>query len=369
MKPWEILVVQRIVPHYRVPFFQRLAASERVHLRLAYGRERRNSALESIQEVPGVRRYALRNSYLAGKDTLVYQWGLSGLVARTACDAIIAEYNPRIVSNVLACFQARRLKIPFLWWGQGLAPHPSAAASALRVRLAVLSQAVILYDSRRAEQIISLGVPRDKVFVAWNSPDTEAMECRRAPYRPEERTRVVCVGRLVPEKKPCLLVQAFAEARGRLPAGTRLSLIGDGPERERVRRLASELGVAAEVDLPGGLYDQQALAPWLNSAWISVSPGFVGLSAIHSLAYGVPMFTADREPHSPEVTALEEGVNALFFPSGDLRALADALIRLRHEPARLAAMSQASTATVAGRYSLSAMVSVFEQAIKFALGK
>lgn len=369
MPPAELLVVQRVLPPYRLPFFQRLAASDNVRLTVAYGREAPHSGLESILAPAGVNARHVRNFYLAGKDMLVYQRGVPDLLRRGSCDVVVAEFNPRILSNLVALFRARRLGIPFLWWGQGLSPRPGGVAPRLRARLAGRAQAVILYDKERADRLAALGVPREKLFVAWNTIDTEEIERLRAPYDPAARNRVLFVGRLAPEKKVPLLLRAFAEARPSLPAGTRLAIVGDGPDSARIREMVDALGLGGTVELPGALYGQESLAPWFNSAWLSVSPGAIGLAAIHSLAYGVPLLVADGEAHGPEVTALEEETNALFFPSGDLHALADALVRLGHEPARLAGMSQAGLATVAGCYSLSAMVGVFEQAIEHALGQ
>jgi glycosyltransferase involved in cell wall biosynthesis len=98
-----------------------------------------------------------------------------------------------------------------------------------------------------------------------------------------------------------------------------------------------------------------------------VSPGCVGLSAVHSLAYGVPMLVARDEAHGPEQVVLRDGVSAAFCASDDPRSLADSLVTLLRDGRRLGAMGEAGRRTVRERFSVSAMAATFERAVAFAL--
>src|SRR5581483_7439328 len=145
------------------------------------------------------------------------------------------------------------------------------------------------------------GVPKNKIFVAWNSIDIDEIDSLVQHLPMTRRNRVLFIGRLIPEKKPGLLIEAFANASSRLSSDIVLTLVGDGPERTNLERLVRQFNIDDRVEFVGSTYNQDQLAPYFNTSWISVSPGYIGLSAIHSMAFGVPMLVADKEPHSPEI--------------------------------------------------------------------
>ena len=370
MRRPSVLCVQCILPPYRLPFFQRLAASPAFAFRVAYGRASRGRALESVADPPGLSTVPLRNFYLSmdRKEQVVYQQGLLAQLRSGQYDVVIAEFNPRILSNVLACIYARLFPVRFIWWGHGIRPRSTYIGVRLRLWLTRQADAIVFYDSAQADKLVSLGVPREKVFVAPNSVDTEGIARLVREQPRSERNRVLYIGRLRRAKKANLLLRGFAHACSHLEPGTKLTIIGDGSERTNLEHLAAQLGIADRVEFTGALYQQELLAPWFNSAWVSVSPGCVGLSAIHSLAYGVPMIAAQSEPHGPEVAALKDGVNALFFPSDDAEALAQKFIYLANDQEQWQQMAQAARRTVQERFSLSLMVHAFEQAVQYVLG-
>ena len=83
-------------------------------------------------------------------------------------------------------------------------------------------------------------------------PDDAARAAIRRRYGLGERPVVVCVSRLVPRKGQDVLVRALPAIRRRVP-GAALLLVGGGPYRERLRRLAAEAGVPGQVVLTGSV--------------------------------------------------------------------------------------------------------------------
>ncbi|MFN2383271.1 MAG: glycosyltransferase family 4 protein [Gemmatimonadota bacterium] len=357
-------MVQRILPPYRVPLFQRLAGSAALSVAVACGDADPRAALRSVTTVPGLEVVRLRNWHPWSGNAWVVQRGLLGALRQRRPRAVIAEFNPRIVSNLAALGYARLTGLPFLWWGHGLSPTSGRFARRVRAWLARRADGVILYDAAQVRALVGLGVPADQLIVAPNAIDTEAIAGLAAPWEAGPRPLVLYVGRLIRAKKVALLIEAFASALPRLPAGTQLMIIGDGAERTALERLAGARGVSAAVTFTGEVLDEVRLAPLFNRAWVSVSPGYVGLAAIHSLAYGVPLVIAADEPHSPEIGAVEAGINARLVPSDAPAALAAALIDLAGDADRLAAMSAAGRRTVGEGYSLTGMVAAFEAAVE-----
>ncbi len=139
---------------------------------------------------------------------------------------------------------------------------------------------------------------------------------------------IIGVGRLVPVKGFDVLIRAFAGLRQSRPA--RLMIIGEGPERTALERLAGELGVHGDVDLCG--FQEN---PW---AFMKRSSVFVlasrqepfGNVLAEALALGVPVVATDC-PHGPR-EILDGGRLGRLVPVGDEGALAEAIIETLDNP-------------------------------------
>jgi glycosyltransferase involved in cell wall biosynthesis len=133
---------------------------------------------------------------------------------------------------------------------------------------------------------------------------------------------VLSVGRLVPIKGYDLLVRACASAR----CPGQVVLVGDGPERQRLRTLADRLGVS--LRLPGRV-PRDRVADWLRAADLYVQPSRVlpggrteGLpvATLEALAVGVPVLASD----SGGLAELAGRRDVVLFPAGDAKSLARA---------------------------------------------
>ena len=86
---------------------------------------------------------------------------------------------------------------------------------------------------------------------AWRTGKAEALPSgaeMRARYRLGRRPVVVCVSRLVPRKGQDMLIRALPAIRQRVD-GAALVIVGGGPYRDDLRRLAHGSGVAEHVDV------------------------------------------------------------------------------------------------------------------------
>lgn len=107
---------------------------------------------------------------------------------------------------------------------------------------------------------------------------------------------VLAVGRLAPNKRFELLLEAFVRVRRQRTA--KLVILGQGNERERLANLRDELGLTEDVDFPGFTANPYA---WMRRANVLVLPSRVepfGLVLIESLYVGTP-FIAAGEPPGP----------------------------------------------------------------------
>lgn len=157
-----------------------------------------------------------------------------------------------------------------------------------------------------------------KPIVIANPLDPAALN---PPVPTHRRSGIIFAGRLVPEKGGALLLEAFA----RTPAAnrTRLTIVGDGPERLVLERLAGRLGISDRVRFTGALRGPQFWAQ-LHAHQVMVVPSLweepFGIIALEGLACGCRMIVA-------ESGGLPEAVGplALTFARGDRHGLSDCL--------------------------------------------
>jgi glycosyltransferase involved in cell wall biosynthesis len=160
--------------------------------------------------------------------------------------------------------------------------------------------------------------------------------------------RILFLGRMTPLKGGNLLIEAVADASRRLGRRLRLTLAGDGPERETWRALAARLGV--DATFPGWLEPaarDQAIGETSLLAVPSVWPEPFGLTGLEAAARGVPAVAFDVGGIREWLTDDESGLLA----RGDRpepSALADAILRAFSDSGTLARLSEGARRKAAG---------------------
>lgn len=145
----------------------------------------------------------------------------------------------------------------------------------------------------------------------------------RARFAPDRQPLLMHAGRLSPEKRPTLAVEAVRALHRRgIPAV--LMVAGDGPLGDRMRAEAAGL----PVHLLGHVADRGLMASLLATADITLAPGPVetfGLAALESLASGTPVVAA-RSGAVGEMLAAGSGVTTFSHPTAiaaGVRAILD----------------------------------------------
>jgi glycosyltransferase involved in cell wall biosynthesis len=148
----------------------------------------------------------------------------------------------------------------------------------------------------------------------------------------------------------------------------RYLVIGDGPERARLERLAGELGVADRVDFAGQLPHEEALEA-ARAAHIFVMPSIdeaFGVAYIEAMAAGVPAVGCRGEAGPEEIAAAGDGIR--LVPPGDPEALAAELRSLLEDPAARRELGAAARATVERAFTWEACgratVAAYEAALR-----
>jgi len=167
-------------------------------------------------------------------------------------------------------------------------------------------------------------------------------EQRGAPSGPP---RLLCLGRLSHEKGFDLALRAFSRVVAARP-DARLTIAGDGTEREPLAELARELGIADKVEFPG----------WISPGDVPdlIARSHLVLAPSRSEGFGLAALEAARMAR-PVVAAAVGGLNeividgqtGILVPPQDPDALAGAVLALLADPARAGGLGRAARASVA----------------------
>jgi glycosyltransferase involved in cell wall biosynthesis len=163
---------------------------------------------------------------------------------------------------------------------------------------------------------------------------------------------VLFAGRHIPEKRVPAIPPAIARARERLPA-LRASILGDGPDRSRVRELVSSLGLEGVIEVPG-FVPTETVEELMSRSLCLLLPsrreGY-GLVVIEAAVHGTPSIVVS-DPDNAAVELIDEGENGFIAPSASPEDLADAIARVHGAGSQLRESTVAWFAANARRLSL-----------------
>ncbi|MGH8220704.1 MAG: glycosyltransferase [Steroidobacteraceae bacterium] len=265
------------------------------------------------------------------------------------------------IEGVYALPLAERLALPLITTFHGfdatlaapvLLASPAWAHYPLRRReLARQGDLFLCASSFVRERVLALGFPEARTHTHYIGVDCESIR----PRAPSEETPIILnVARLVAVKGTRYLLRAFA-ALARRHDAVRLVVIGEGPLRRSLQRLAAALGIEQRVQFLGGLPHADALA-WMRRAAMLVLPSIstatgrvegLGMVLLEAAATGVPVIGSEVGG-IPECVL--DGQTGFLVPERDVGALAGRMSELLDEPLRRHRMGAAGRLLVEGRF-------------------
>jgi len=213
----------------------------------------------------------------------------------------------------------------------------------------------------------SYGVPKEKIFVTFNSPDTDTYFAvkekikKLPPILAPNPYRIIHLSRLVKWKRVDMLVQAVANIRHTYP-GMELLVVGDGPEKESLKEMTRELKVEHAVNFLGGVYDAEMFGRYIMCSSIYVLAGMGGLSINDAMIFGLPVICSVCD--GTEKYLVKEGYNGLFFREGNQKDLEDKISYLFDNPQQSAEMGQHSVHIIEEKININTVVDRYVKAFK-----
>jgi glycosyltransferase involved in cell wall biosynthesis len=244
-------------------------------------------------------------------------------------------------------------------------PIRSRAYRRLERQLGRASQCLVGVSAATVDDLVRLRIaPREKFRVIPQGLDLDPfthvdkatrVATRRQLHLSDDQVLLTFVGRIVPIKRLDLLLRAFAIAR-RSGLLIHLAVVGDGETRLDLERLASELGIAANVSFVGYRRDLPRIAAAADAAVLSSDNEGTPISLIEAAAAGRPAIATDVGGVSEVVTP----GSGILVPPNDEEALASAIASFASDSELRRRMGQHAREHVVGRYSAKRLIANFD---------
>jgi glycosyltransferase involved in cell wall biosynthesis len=258
-------------------------------------------------------------------------------------------------------------------WGFSMTVHGSnefydVARERLAEKVAAARVVVCVSDFTRSQLMHFVSEEHwPKLRVVHCGVDPRVFDADPAPHRAgvAGRLRVLVVARLVQGKGHALLLEAAA-ALARRGVDVHLDVVGDGPKRAALARIATRLGVTQRVTFRGSIGQDEIRAEYRRCD-VFCLPSFaegVPVVLMEAMAMSLPVVASDIMG-IPEL--VEDGVSGLLVRPGRADALADALATLAAEPALRIAMGAAGRRRVLAAFHVDRSARELEGVLRDAL--
>ena len=326
-KVMRVVFVQKFVPHYRLPLFEKLRtkfAELGIEFVLIYGRPDSYEGSKIKMEYPDWGQKV--NSWiipLPGKFTRYLYWQWAPLKVRRG-DVVIVEHASKLLDNypIFLMQQIGWVSMCYFGHGKNFQGHREIGLARKIKQLMVRRISIwFAYTEISRQILIDQKVPDEKIVVV-NYTLTESRKLHESEVQREPK-RFVYIGGLYKEKRLDVVFESVALLHAQ-DAEIRLVIAGTGPMQAEVKAFADANDWCEYLGPVFGIERDKLLL----SCTAILNPGLVGLIAIDSFHYAIPIITVTLPNHSPEIAYLENEKNALILPErGDAKLFAEALNR------------------------------------------
>lgn len=324
-----------VASHYRAPLWSMLLNCSEWETHFFYGdnkigiksidfeSNRFSSKKENLHKV---------KNYWKG-EIIIWQKGIIRECLKSKFDIAVIVGEISRMSNWISAIICKIRGIKIIIWAHGMYGNEKGLRLISKKAFFHLADNLMVYERRSKVLLVELGFSTDKIHVIFNSLDYDTQKLLRYkfsnlqkkelfPYLKDASLPIlIFIGRLTKVKKLDLLLEAV-NLINHNTAKVNLVIIGDGPEREILEKMGIDGIKDGWLSFTGECYDEDIISMKLSMSDLCVSPGNVGLTAIHSLSYGTPVCTHNNMSNQmPEAGAIIDGFNGFFFEEGNVTDL------------------------------------------------
>lgn len=266
---------------------------------------------------------------------IYFQSGVISLIKENYTTYIMLGELP-CLSTWLMLFLSKLYKKKVYLWSHGWYGRESLIRKYFNRLYFSMADGIFLYGNYAKKLMIKEGFNEKKLHVIYNSLDYDKQLLIRKTLNSSKifsnkfrniNPNIIFVGRLTEIKRLDLLIYAIQKLKSE-SKNYNVTLIGDGERKDSLIELVKKLDLEESFWFYGPTYDEVELSELIYNADLCVSPGNVGLTAMHSMVYGTPVITHNDFTHQvPEFEAISDGLTGAFFEKDDSNSLAESITK------------------------------------------
>lgn len=240
-----------------------------------------------------------------------------------------------------------------------VAPHNPENSNKVKKLPATFQRAAAVHCVSQAicEDAIKYGLDPKKAWIIRPAVDPDFFVPNPESIQATDNFRVITTGSLIWQKGHEYALQAINLLKDR-HIDVRFTIIGDGPERQRVLYTIQDLGLEKEVQLVGSVPPAH-VRDLLQQADIfllsSLSEG-ISNAVLEAMACGLPVVTTDCGGMREAVT---DGIEGFTVPVRDPETMAAALAKLARDPELRSRMGRAARDRILKQFTLAQQTAAF----------
>jgi glycosyltransferase involved in cell wall biosynthesis len=313
---------------YRLPIFKSIY--NYFHCTFYFGCYKNQKVKQfDYSEVPGFKSCFKINKF----GNLYWQHNLLKIL-KEKYDYYIITGEPYAISSWIFLIIARIKNKKTIAWTHGLYGREKGLRLLFKVLYFKLFSKLLVFNEYSIKIMKENGIQNNKMFCIANSLDSDVeKEIRCNLKKTDIYARhfgnnypvIIYCGRIQKWKKLDLLVDSLY-LLNKDGINANLVFIGNDVDGVDLLEKVSNKNMLKKVWMYGACYDDQQLGELFYNADVCVSPGNVGLTAIHSLTFGCPVITHDNFSNQvPEFEAIEQGKTGDFFKENNVFSLKETI--------------------------------------------
>lgn len=313
----KICLISNFAAHYRKEIYELM--DSQLKCDFVFGDTLENG-IESFDLTNFRNKVTILENIQRGEVTIWQKGVLSNL--RNKYDRYIISDDIRCLSTWFFLILSKILGKKVYFWAHGWYGRENILKKILKKIFYSLPNGVFLYGNYSRELMIDNGFPPDKLWVIHNSlAYSKQLEIRlklkntdiyKEHFSNLDPT-LIFIGRLTASKKLDMIINAMGILQDQ-SVYCNLVFVGDGPASGILKELVIKNRIENRVWFYGPCYDEDHNAELIYNADVCVSPGNIGLTAIHVMMYGTPAITHNCFPYQgPEFEAIHPQMTGDFY--------------------------------------------------------
>ena len=322
----KVIYITNIFPSYRKELWKELLSLKKMDFNIYFSHnEFQGIGLTSIDsfftKAERKKLYPIKNIKLFGH--IWWQRGILKILISKDYDSVIFLGDMKIISNWLGIIICKLRGKKTALWTHGTYGNEIRLKKAVRYLFLNLVDNIFLYEKRAKRILLQSNFLKDKLHVVYNSINLKIQTKVYQSLNFQVKNKcnkyynLIFFGRLTKVKRIDLAIDSVISLNKKVRKYS-LKIVGDGPQEDYLKKMVHNADANEYISFEKGKYSEYEIGQMFLNSDLLVSPGNVGLNAIHALSYGTPVLThSNFKNQMPEHETIVDNFNGCFYKEND----------------------------------------------------